>query len=77
MRIYLEAIDVQTATGRPQRIIWRNRHYAVEQVVDFWVWQGRWWEAEERRVYMQLVTDGGTVEVFRRNQSWVMSRAYD
>ncbi len=77
MKIHLEPIDVEPAAGRPRHIRWRRHRYAVEEVVDFWVWQGRWWSAEERRDYLQLSTDGGTLEIFRRDGRWMLSRIHD
>ncbi len=77
MKIYLERIDVVTLQGRPHAIRWRGRLYTVEQLLDFWVAEGRWWRGEERRVYMRLLTDRGMMEIYRLGEEWMLSRMFD
>lgn len=77
MKIYLEHIDVQPASGRPRRIQWRKQRYNVEEVIDFWISQTKWWSVEEKRIYLRLATDRGMMEVFRQDASWILSRLAD
>jgi hypothetical protein len=77
MKVYLEPIDVEPTRGMPRRLRWRRRHYTVEQVADFWVSQTKWWSSEERRLYMRLVTNEGTMEIYRQGERWMMARVMD
>ena len=77
MKLYLEPIDVEPAKGRPRRLRWRRRDYVVQEVVDYWISQTRWWRGEEKRYYLRLQTDGGTLEVYRSGPDWTVSRIAD
>jgi hypothetical protein len=77
MKLYLEPIQVEPPKGKPRRLRWRRRVYVVEEVIDFWISQTRWWRDEEKRIYLRLLTDGGTLEVFRSGVDWTMSRIAD
>jgi hypothetical protein len=77
MKLYLEPVAVEHTGGRPHTILWRRKLYRVIEVLDCWVSQGKWWSSEERRVYMRLLTDGGTLELFRRGNEWRLSRLFD
>lgn len=77
MKLYLEPIQVEPPTGKPRRLRWRRRVYVVEEVIDFWISQTHWWRGEEKRVYLRLLTDGGTLEVYRSGADWTMSRVAD
>jgi hypothetical protein len=44
-------------------------------VVDFWILQSRWWGREEKRIYFRLETDGGVVEVYRTDASFMDAAA--
>jgi hypothetical protein len=77
MKLYLEPIHVEPVKGKPRRLRWRRRVYVVEEIIDFWVSQTQWWRGEEKRYYLRLLTDGGTLEVFRSGAGWTMSRVAD
>lgn len=77
MKLYLEPIHVEPAHGKPRRLRWRRRDYIVEEVVDFWISQTRWWRGEEKRIYLRLATDGGMLEVYRSAATWILSRVAD
>ena len=77
MKLYLEPINVTPSRGKPQRLLWRRREYVVQEVVDYWVSQTRWWRGEEKRYYLRLATDGGMLEVFRSGNGWMISRIAD
>ena len=77
MKIYLEHIDVEPVSGRPRLIQWRKQRYRVEDVIDFWISQTKWWSVEEKRIYLRLTPDRGMMEVFRQDASWKLSRLAD
>jgi hypothetical protein len=72
-------VDVIVQSARPIRITWNGKHLAVQEIIDFWVYQTRWWRprGDERRVYYRLRTAEGTVELYRSDDEWVLSRIAD
>ncbi len=72
-----ESAQVITENRRPKIVIWGKRRFTVTRVVDFWIRQSRWWGKEEKRVYLLLNTDHGLIEVYRRDETWILSRLFD
>ena len=77
MKAYREPIEVTPSRGQPIAIRWRHRTYRVEKILDFWIAQNKWWEREEKRIYLLLQTDHSTMEVYRVGNSWTLSRLVD
>lgn len=79
MRVYRESVTVTPDGKMPRRVHWRGMTFIVEQVIDYWVYEGKWWEMRdgERREYLMLLTDKGTIEIFRMNGAWWLARIYD
>ena len=77
MKAYCEPIEVTPSRGQPDAIRWRKRTYRVEKILDYWIAQNKWWDREEKRVYLLLQTDGSTMEVYRVGNSWTLSRLVD
>lgn len=78
MKLYQEQVEVEPPTGMPRTIYWRNTPYRVMQMLDFWVAEGKWWSGGgERRNYLLLITDRGTLEIFNAHDRWYLSRIYD
>ncbi len=78
----MEPIQVRTQDRLPNAFRWRRRLYLIEQILESWVYRGKWWtDAElkgERRVYYRLLSRRGTYEVFRSSRhGWVLSRVQD
>ena len=74
-----EPVEVEDRKGWPMVIRRRGRTYRVRKLVDLWVVQGRWWLEEEKRVYFRVLTDKGTMDVYRNqnNGKWVMAKLGD
>lgn len=70
-------IPVDAEGARPRRIRLGSRWHRVRRTLETWVVQGRWWHAEERRLYMRLATDGAVVEVYRARDGWHLARVLD
>jgi hypothetical protein len=78
MRVYQERVTVEPASGMPRTIYWRDTSYRVATMLDFWVAEGKWWSGGERRNYLLLITDRGTLEIFSADDRWYLSRVvYD
>jgi hypothetical protein len=77
MKIVRVPVEVELKKGWPVMIHWEHRHMRVRQVSDWWVARERWWSREEERVYFRLVTDTGTVEVYRLGDKWILARMFD
>lgn len=78
----MEPVEVRTAQDIPTAFRWRRKVYPVEQVLESWVYRGKWWTdnllAGERRVYYRLLARRGTYELFRSDQKgWMLSRIQD
>ena len=86
MKAYCEPIEVEPDSGRPALIRWRRHTYRVRRVLDYWILQNKWWEREEKRVYLLLETDPiparlqespTTMEVYRVGKDWKLARIVD
>ena len=77
MKIIRAPVEVEVKKGWPVVIRWEHRRMTVRQVSDWWVARERWWSREEERVYFRLVTDTGTVEVYRCGDKWTLARMFD
>ena len=60
------AIDVAARNHQPVYIYIRGLPVRVLAIVNIWVDQGQWWEAEEKRVFYTCITETGTITVCRR-----------
>lgn len=73
--------------GRVSAVRWRERVWSARGTLDVWTYRGGWWTTPggrgEGRVYHQLATDRGEIEVFEREHpdpelaGWWVSRWWD
>ncbi len=77
MRMYLEPIRAEGDPRRPRRFVWRKHILDVREILERWISQTQWWNQEERRVYMRVLTGEGIVEVYRSGERWTLSRIMD
>ena len=91
MKAYYEPIEVEPDTGPPSLVTWRRQTYQVRRVLDYWILQNRWWEREEKRVYLLLEADlliekklpsktresPATMEIYRVGKDWKLARLLD
>ena len=77
MRVYHEVIAVEPSKGMPRTIQWRQKCFQVMKLLDYWVAEGKWWSGGERRNYLLLITNRGTLEIFQYRDDWYLSRVYD
>ncbi len=78
----MEPIEVRVEADGLRAFRWRRRVYPVEQILESWVYRGRWWTDErlagERRIYYRLLARRGSYELYRSDrQGWVLSRVLD
>ena len=89
VKAYYETIDAEPNSGLPAILRWRNRTYRVRRVLDYWVLQNKWWEKEEKRIYLLLETvsvargqlgpegESQTMEVYHVGCDWKLARLVD
>ncbi len=82
MKLIAEKIEVELKKGWPMRIHWAGRSMTITRLIDCWVAQGRWWAKEEKRIYFQLGTRRGAVEIYRSgltesDEAWTLARIFD
>ena len=84
MKAYYEPIEVKPDSGPPSLVRWRRRTYQVGRVLDYWILQNRWWEKEEKRIYLLLEANESkarespaTMEVYRVGKDWKLARILD
>lgn len=77
MKHVMAPIEVEVKEGRPVRVRYERGTYIVRRILDTWVVEGRWWACEVRRYYFRLLTDRGTLDVYRSGEGWVLSRVLD
>ena len=88
MKAYYEPIEVEPNTGPPTLLRWRLKTYQVRRVLDYWILQNRWWEREEKRIYLLIETEPliekrlpsespATMEVYRVGKDWKLARIVD
>lgn len=77
MKIIAEQIEVDIKRGWPMRIHRNNQTMTVTRLIDCWIAQGRWWAHEEKRVYFQLDTRKGAVEIYQSRSQWTLARIFD
>lgn len=64
--------------GHPSGLDGPRKPVSVRRILDFWRYNGRWWQGEASRDYYLLELDSGhVVEVFRADDTWVLSRIAD
>ncbi len=78
----MEPIEVRVEADALRAFRWRRQVYPVEQILESWIYRGRWWTDErlagERRVYYRLLARRGSYELYRSDrQGWVLSRVLD
>jgi hypothetical protein len=73
----MEPVKVEMLGRAPHRVFWRGSVFNIEKLVDVWVSHRTWWGNEERRVYMRLLTDRGTIDIYRSGEFWMLSRMVD
>lgn len=74
------SVGVNTETGTPVSIRWSAGVVdRVRRTLDAWVLRGRWWERDDRRVYLLVETERRrVVELERRGPaSWRVLRVHD
>jgi hypothetical protein len=77
MKRRFEPVEVEVAKGWPVFVYRNGKKHRVRHLVDVWVVQGKWWAEEERRVYFRVHTTGGTLDVFKSGDAWVLSKVQD
>lgn len=77
MKIIKAPVEVDVKKGWPVAVHWKKRRMVVRQIADWWVARERWWSREEERVYFRLITDRGTLEVYRCGDRWTLARMFD
>lgn len=77
MKVYLEDIEVEERDGTPTTVHWAGKELHVEAVVDRWIACTRWWQAHDKREYWVVRTNTVTIELYKRNTQWVLSRLFD
>jgi hypothetical protein len=77
MKRRFQPVEVEVTKGWPVLVNWNGHRHRVQHLVDAWVVQGRWWTEEERRVYFRVHTTGGTLDIFRSGDDWVLSKVQD
>lgn len=71
------AIQVSMHGSLPRELVWEGRTYRVQEVIDAWVVEGKWWEGEVRRRYFRVLTDRGTLDVYRSGEGWILAGVLD
>ncbi len=64
-------------THPPETVRYNRRTYPVEGWAGPWPIQGRWWEGEVPRVYLQVVTPAGAWLVAGGESGWELEGVYD
>jgi len=77
MKRRFEPVEVEVTRGWPVVVRWKGKRHRVQRLVDTWVVQGRWWAEEERRVCFRVQTSGGTLDIYRTGDAWVLAKAQD
>lgn len=77
MKQYSDPIEVAHTRGSPKRVCWAGRTYHVREILDFWIYQSRWWSREERRVYFRLGTSRGIIEIWQSGEQWMLAGVED
>lgn len=66
------------AKGHPSGLDGLRMPVSVRRILDFWRYNGRWWQGEEPRDYYLLELETGhVVEVYRAADTWTLSRIAD
>ena len=74
-----EPIQVTSEQNRPRLLKWRGSVFEVQEILDWWVVQGKWWTIEEeRRIYFRVETRSRVLmELYRSGTNWVLGRIQD
>jgi hypothetical protein len=79
-RIVNRPISVTLKGGIPTEFLCASERHVVEEVLDTWLEQGRWWEQEhETQTWRVHTARGGVFEIMQDlvTQKWVLYKAYD
>lgn len=77
MKCRFEPVDVELKKGWPVAVSWNGRRHRVQHLVDAWVVEGRWWAEEERRICFRVATSGGTLDIYRSGDAWMLTKTQD
>jgi hypothetical protein len=59
--------------GRPVAFRWRQRSYAVAEIVDCWAVRTLWWQNEVQRSYYRVMTPTfGVYGMYKQEDSWYL-----
>lgn len=73
-------VEVERDAGMPSAFSWRDRRYAVVDVIGRWRIEGRWWADGRDREYWRVETSGGAVYdlyLDHRADRWHLERVWD
>lgn len=70
-------IQVEPASGPPERVRVDGRWYRVRRVLDGWVARSRWWAGDETRLYVRIETEEVVLEAYRTGREWRLARVLD
>jgi hypothetical protein len=78
MKRYNDPVRVELdRRRRPVRVHRRGTAFRVQELVDWWVVEGRWWSGGERRIHFRLSTDHGIIELYSCGDTWTLYRMFD
>lgn len=82
MKLFSEPIESLSPRAEAWSFRWRGRLYHISSVVDRWVFQGKWWVAEERREYFLVHAEAGDIVglyqlCLSSAQGWLLVGVYD
>jgi len=77
--LYNQPISVRAhVDGCPRQFIWRGSIHEVARVVDAWILQTMWWQAEVHRSYYRVITpEWGVYDLFREKNQWYIATRLD
>ncbi len=71
----------EMAGGRyPRRFYWRGRDFEVAETGGVWRLLGRWWEGDDERSFLRVVTSTGVcldLCHYRSTDQWYVHEVYD
>lgn len=80
MKALQQEVSVEVLEGRPVRLTWGQRHYAVSQILDVWRYGGRWWLGEAPRNCFLVQMGPLTAELHQESVPlgrWFIARLQD
>jgi hypothetical protein len=77
-RLYFDPIIVTVEDGRPRSFVWHRSVHPISAVLKRWIVRVDWWRQEIARQYYKVQCEnGGTYEIYREHDRWVLERLYD